>query len=86
MFTDYNRVVSAPCTRDIEAEVKRLKSRLDISKELLVSLTKLMQSDLRYEVFDGPQEHISFFAVIGGLSIRVPLIEKEYENLLKEME
>ena len=45
-----------------------------------------MSSDERYSVFDRETEHAQMYQLIGGLSIQLPKLEKEYDFILAEIE
>ena len=89
MFNGYGEAVtkdSIPCKRDYEGEARRLRIKINAMAEIHKSLSSLMTSSLRYEVFDSKDEQLPFLALIGGLSISIPRLENEYESLLKSME
>ena len=86
MFSEHAVSIPKECRRDLESDAKRLNKRIGILRKLYTAIAEFMASDERYYVFDRESEQSQMYQLIGGISIQLPKLEKEYDFILAEIE
>ena len=71
------------CKPDYEAQAARLRARIVADKKCLFG----MRAGVNGGSIDLTRDQsVLYYAVIGKLTLLIPQMEKEYDNLLKEIE
>lgn len=75
-------VTDGPCKRDLEMEAKYLKKRIDRDSTMYHATKEFLMGGPDLSREDGKV----LYAIVGALSISVPKMEKDYNNILQKME
>lgn len=74
------------CKRDLEGEAKHLHHKLEVFTNLCSAVSALLNSSFSYQIIDSHDDRNFFLSLVGGLHLAIPIIQVEYESILKEME
>ena len=73
------------CKRDLEADAKRLKKRIDEFKEFDCAIKNFINAGHIHWI-DGREDRKTMFVLCGAFSLEIPSLEAEYNKILAKIE